>query len=150
MSGKATNSNRGYLYPHTPKEGQAAAFDYRGKFSIGERGFQLFGWTRENGLVTVSLNQDKSGSDHGSLALNEQKQGNQPDYRGKLTLEGKDWDLAAWLKGDEGMLSLSLSEPGNFVRQNSSASSAPAPAPAPAPSSQGAAGDMGDIWDGLP
>ena len=49
----------------------------------------------------------------GYISQNKKKQGNQPDYRGKLNVNGQEWELAGWIKqGDKGQyLSLKVSEP---------------------------------------
>ena len=34
----------------------------------------------------------------GAIFKNEKKQGNQPDYRGKVNVNGKEMEIALWLK----------------------------------------------------
>lgn len=87
----------------------------------------------------------------GYLFPNERKQGQQPDFRGKLNLEGKEWLVSGWNKGGEGMISLSLTDPASLparpgggqspAQGQRSGGSAPASQAPPA---------MGDIWDDLP
>jgi uncharacterized protein (DUF736 family) len=50
----------------------------------------------------------------GAIFKNDKKQGNQPDYRGKVNVNGKEMEIALWLKeSSKGMkyFSCSFSEP---------------------------------------
>jgi hypothetical protein len=89
----------------------------------------------------------------GYLFPNANKQGQQPDFRGKLNIDGKEWLVSGWNKGDEGMISLSLTDPASLPPRQGGGGQASSgrsgSSPAPAPASHGATG-MGDIWDDLP
>lgn len=90
----------------------------------------------------------------GYLFPNERKQGQQPDFRGKLNLEGKEWLVSGWNKGGEGMISLSLTDPASLPARSGGAGQGQAQGQGPrsggsAPASQAPA-PMGDIWDDLP
>lgn len=49
----------------------------------------------------------------GVLFKNDQKEGKQPDYRGKCEIEGKAYEIAAWIReGEKGkFMSLKFQEP---------------------------------------
>lgn len=52
----------------------------------------------------------------GAIFKNDKKQGNQPDYRGKVNVNGKEMEIALWLKeSSKGTkyFSCSFSEPRN-------------------------------------
>ena len=52
----------------------------------------------------------------GAIFKNDKKQGNQPDYRGKVNVNGKEMEIALWLKeSSKGLkyFSCSFSEPYN-------------------------------------
>ena len=56
----------------------------------------------------------------GSLFLNEEKQGSQPDYTGNVKINGKTWRLAAWETTSQGgreYLSIKITDPEEFKRQ---------------------------------
>jgi uncharacterized protein (DUF736 family) len=58
----------------------------------------------------------------GVLFTHAKKADNQPDYKGKINVGGKDYDLAGWVKqGKSGQfLSLKVSEPFQPTPQNTS------------------------------
>jgi uncharacterized protein (DUF736 family) len=50
----------------------------------------------------------------GALFTNEKKADNQPDYKGKINVNGKDLEIAAWIKTSKAgskFMSLKVSEP---------------------------------------
>ena len=46
-------------------------------------------------------NPPNSNASRGYLIQNEKKHDRQPDLRGKVTIEGKEWNLAVWAKGQK-------------------------------------------------
>ena len=66
-------------------------------------------------------------TNRGALFKNKKTKDTQPDYTGKLNVEGKDFELAAWLKTskkNEKYMSISIQEPRDRTQ--------PAPSQAPA------------------
>lgn len=50
----------------------------------------------------------------GALFKNNKKADNHPDYKGKINIEGKDWDIAGWIrtsKAGNTYMSMKISEP---------------------------------------
>ena len=68
-------------------------------------------------------------TNNGALFRNQRKEKpNHPDYRGKINVEGKDFELSAWLKkSKEGTpyMSLAVSEPYDKGGQSNSAPEEP-------------------------
>lgn len=83
----------------------------------------------------------------GYLYPNEKKQERQPDFRGKLNLDGKEWLISGWNKGGEGMISLSLTDPSTLPAKQGGTQGQ---APSSGGSAPAAKSGMGDIWDDLP
>lgn len=96
--------------------------------------------------------QNRSRTNQGYLFPNAKSNDRQPDYRGKLSVDGKEWLVSGWIREKEGekMISLSLTDPatlsssqkgGNSGNRNESGGSS-----ASGPADTG----LGDIFDGLP
>ncbi len=61
-------------------------------------------------------------SNTGYLIENEKKNPRQPDYRGKVTIDGKEWNLAVWGKGQrdgKNFFTLVASDPATSPTLNS-------------------------------
>jgi len=96
--------------------------------------------------------QTKSQPNKGYLYPNERQNDRQPHYRGKLNVEGKEYNISAWVRDDTGMLSISLTDPATLPAPGARAAAGgnPGSAPAPASGPSAPASGMGDIWDDLP
>lgn len=94
---------------------------------------------------------NNSRQNQGYLYPNERANDRQPNFRGKLNIDGKEWLVSGWTREKEGkeMISLALTDPASLPKkttpnapsggqQNSSSRSA------------GPSAGLGDIFDGLP
>ena len=87
----------------------------------------------------------------GYLFPNKKTKETQPDYRGKATIDGKDWAVSGWTrqKDGEAMISLSYTDPAAIPRSGAPAAGSASPPAGSAPSGSGPS-DLGDIFEGLP
>ena len=100
----------------------------------------------------------------GYLYPNEKNNDRQPDYRGKLNVDGKEWLASGWIRQKDGqdMISVSLTDPatlparGSASRQGGAQGGSGGQGPAgnqgggTPPASGGQGGTLGDIFEGLP
>lgn len=92
----------------------------------------------------------------GYLYPNEKSNDRQPDYRGKLNVDGKEWLVSGWIRDKDGekMISISLTDPASLParggqRQGGQGQSPQGGAGSPGQSG-GQSGPLGDIFEGLP
>lgn len=86
----------------------------------------------------------------GYLFPNKKTNDRQPDFRGRLNVNGTDFLLSGWVKQKDGeeMISVSVTDPATLPPRGGSAApgrAAPAPSTPPA-----ASGGVGNIFDDLP
>lgn len=99
------------------------------------------------------MSEANKGNNKGYLFPNKKAHDAQPDFRGKLTVDGKEWLVSGWEREKDGerMISLAVTDPSALPPRKAPPSgqgAAPAPASAPAPAAQG--GGLGSIFDDLP
>ena len=74
---------------------------------------------------------DYDNTNSGALFKNDGKQGNQPDYRGPLNVDGKDFEVSAWIKKSQAgksFMSLSIQEKDAWKKDDPKAAEAAAAA----------------------
>ena len=88
----------------------------------------------------------------GFLAKNDRRTNDrQPEYRGKVLIQGKDYLLSAWVR-DDGMLSIAVTDPATLPARTPPSPGAPSPnptstqPPAPAAGNLPAGDPFGDIF----
>ena len=90
----------------------------------------------------------------GYLFPNNKTNDSQPDFRGKISVGGKEFLASGWVRKDrDNMIAVSLTDPADLPpsgqgaarSSQGGAARAPAPAPASVPS-----GGIGEIFDDLP
>ena len=98
--------------------------------------------------------QKTAGGNKGYLFPNKKSNDSQPDFRGKLTIDGKEWLVSGWKRSKDGeeMISLSVTDPASLPpRKGADPGAAPArPASPPSGAPSAAPGALGSIFDDLP
>lgn len=99
--------------------------------------------------------QNRSRSNQGYLYPNKRTSDKQPDYRGKLNVNGSDFLVSGWIREKDGekMISLALTDPATLPAQGGGNRGGGQPSGGNGGNSnRGNEGDSGlpDIFDGLP
>lgn len=71
---------------------------------------------------------EKAKDKSGYLYPNQKQNERQPDWRGKLTINGKEWLVSGWTRSDkDGMISLSVTDPADVPGQGAGKGPSQAP-----------------------
>lgn len=95
--------------------------------------------------------QNRSRTNQGYLYPNNKSNDRQPDYRGKLSVEGKDFLVSGWIREKDGekMISLALTDPAT-VPASQGGGQKPSGASGSGGSQSSGDSGLGDIFEGLP
>lgn len=90
----------------------------------------------------------------GYLFPNKKAHDRQPDFRGRVNVNGTEYLLSGWVRPKDGeeMISLSVTDPATLPPRGGQAGQSQAghSSPSPAPSAPSSGGGVGDIFDDLP
>lgn len=95
--------------------------------------------------------QNRSRTNQGYLFPNNKTNDRQPDYRGKLSVEGKEFLVSGWLREKDGekMISLSLTDPATLPTSQKGGGGSRGDGGGSSSSGASDTG-LGDIFEGLP
>lgn len=96
--------------------------------------------------------QNRSRTNQGYLYPNNKSNDRQPDYRGKLSVEGKEFLASGWIREKDGekMISLALTDPSTLPASQSGGGQKSGGGSGSGGSQGAGDGGLGDIFEGLP